>query len=279
MQKTDRASLRRHFVCAVTEAYGVREAESIFFLVASRLFNLNRIDFILEPTALIEYDAERLETIISGLGANRPIQHLLGVAEFCGMDFEVSGDVLIPRPETEELVMWVVESLGGRKTILDIGTGSGAIAVALAVKTDCDVAAVDISSEALSIATANATRNGAKVDFARVDILSEMPCGRYDIIVSNPPYVPASDKDTMSRNVLDYEPALALFVSDDDPLVFYRTIAQVGRKILNDNGLLFFEIYEHYAAATVAMLSEQGYKEIEVRRDIHSKERMIRCRL
>lgn len=279
MQKTDRASLRRNFVSAIGETYGQREAEAIFFLVASRLLDLNRIDFILEPNAQIEYDAERLENIISGLCANRPVQHLLGVAEFCGMDFEVSGDVLIPRPETEELVVWVVETLGGRKTILDIGTGSGAIAVALAVKTECNVSAVDISSEALAIATANAARNGAKVDFARVDILCEIPQGKYDIIVSNPPYVPESDKNTMSRNVLDYEPELALFVSDDDPLVFYRTIAQVGRKILNDNGLLFFEIYEHYAAATVAMLAEQGYKEIEVRRDIHSKERMIRCRL
>lgn len=279
MQKTDRASLRRNFVSAIGETYGQREAEAIFFLVASRLFDLNRIDFILEPNAQIEYDAERLENIISGLCANRPVQHLLGVAEFCGMDFEVSGDVLIPRPETEELVVWVVETLGGRKTILDIGTGSGAIAVALDVKTECNVSAVDISSEALAIATANAARNGAKVDFARVDILCEIPQGKYDIIVSNPPYVPESDKNTMSRNVLDYEPELALFVSDDDPLVFYRTIAQVGRKILNDNGLLFFEIYEHYAAATVAMLAEQGYKEIEVRRDIHSKERMIRCRL
>lgn len=218
-----------------------------------------------------------LQTIISELSAGRPVQYVLGTAEFCGLDFYVQEGVLIPRPETEELVAKVIADSAAGARILDVGTGSGAIAVSVARGVDgADVVAVDISEVALAIAERNATKNGVKVEFCRADALADMThLGKFDAIVSNPPYIPHSDIAAMHKNVVDFEPHTALFVADDDALCFYRSIAQNGVTMLREGGRLYFEIYEHFGAQIARMLEQLGYKDIVVAKDIFGKERMV----
>ena len=185
--------------------------------------------------------------------------------------------MLIPRPETEELVEWVASGAKRGARILDVGTGSGAIAVALAKKVEgAEVVAVDISDEALQVAAENVARHSANVTLVKADALGDMSqLAEFDIVVSNPPYIPQSDISAMHRNVVDYEPHTALFVADSDPLCFYRSIAQNGVKMLREGGSLYFEIYEHYGAQVVKMLERLGYRECEVVKDVFGKERMV----
>ena len=230
---------------------------------------------------VVHYDDEcqigDLQTIIEQLSNYRPVQYVLGEAEFYGLTFKVQEGVLIPRPETEELVAKVVAETQSGMRILDVGTGSGAIAVAVAHSVEgAEVEAVDISDVALEIAAGNAARNGADVKFYKADALGDMSeLGQFDIIVSNPPYIPQSDITTMNRNVVDYEPHTALFVADDDALCFYRSIAQNGLKMLRAGGELYFEIYEQFGAQVADMLAGMGYHDIEVVKDIFGKERMV----
>ena len=230
---------------------------------------------------VVHYDDEcqidDLQTVIEQLSNNRPVQYVLGEAEFYGLTFKVQEGVLIPRPETEELVAKVVAEAQSGMRILDVGTGSGAIAVAVAhsVK-DAEVVAVDISDVALEIAADNAARNGVNVKFVKADALGDMSgLGEFDIIVSNPPYIPQSDIATMNRNVVDYEPHTALFVADDDALCFYRSIAENGQKMLRAGGGLYFEIYEQFGSQIAAMLGNMSYRNIEVVKDVFGKERMV----
>lgn len=260
---------------AVTPLYGEREAGSV-----ARLVVCDRLGYNLSQL-VAHYDEEGdivdLERIVEELRRGCPVQYVLGRAEFCELEFEVEEGVLIPRPETEELVYRIVETAKRGAKILDIGTGSGAIAITLAkfVK-DAEVVAVDISNDALAIAERNAKRLGVKVDFIEADALGDLSAlGEFDIIVSNPPYIPQSDIVDMLRNVVDFEPHTALFVPDDDILKFYRATAENATKMLREGGSLWFEIYEKAGEEVCSMLREKGFARTELFEDANAKPRMV----
>ena len=211
-----------------------------------------------------------------------PIQYILGETEFYGLPFKVTPATLIPRPETEELVDWIIANCNKNpKTLLDIGTGSGCIAIALAKNLPAvKVSAMDISEEALKVASENAIYNKVTVNFSKKDILgtSTLP-QKYDVIISNPPYVRNSEKEMMQKNVLDFEPASALFVEDDNPLLFYSKIAKLAKNYLNPNGFLFFEINEYLSKEVIQLLERESFSEIELKQDFFGKDRMIKCTL
>jgi release factor glutamine methyltransferase len=224
-----------------------------------------------------ECEIADLTSVVEELRSGRPVQYVLGKAEFCEIEFEVAEGVLIPRPETEELVYRIAETTKRGARILDIGTGSGAIAIAIAkfVK-EAEVVAVDISSEALKIAKYNAERLGVKVEFVEADALGDLSAlGTFDIIVSNPPYIPQSDIIDMRKNVVDFEPHTALFVPDDDILKFYVATAENAQKMLREGGSLWFEIYEKAGDAVCSMLRDKGFSQTELIEDANLKPRMV----
>ena len=231
----------------------------------------------------MNFSSEKLSEvndILARLKLYEPLQYIIGETWFCGYRFKVTPAVLIPRPETAELIDWIVtDNKRDGAHVLDVGTGSGCIPVSLALMMDSPVvSAWDISEEALSVASENARLNNADVAFSRVDVLgTDIPDIKVDILVSNPPYITESEKKDMERNVLEWEPDLALFVPDDDPLRFYRRIAEIGLDILNDGGLIYFEINRAYGSETVEMLASMGYKNIELRKDLSSNDRMIKA--
>lgn len=231
-----------------------------------------------------EISGKRLDVLnemIARLKKNEPIQYVIGAEVFCGWTFEVNENVLIPRPETQELVRWIEADWKSDAPcrILDVGTGSGCIAISLSKLLEgAEVEAWDISEGALRVARRNADRNEAQVFFRRVDVLKACTedC-RYDVIVSNPPYITESEKQDMDANVLDWEPHTALFVPDADPLLFYRRIAELGVSMLKEGGVLYFEINRAYGEETVRMLEGLGYKQIELRKDNWGNDRMIKA--
>ena len=225
-----------------------------------------------------------LDKMLLRLLKNEPIQYVLGKETFCGLDFEVNRNVLIPRPETRELVEWIVADRKADAScrILDIGTGSGCIAVSLAKRLpQAEVEAWDISEGALEVARRNAERNGVKVLWGLQDVLAALPGSvLYDVIVSNPPYITEKEKQDMDANVLDWEPSTALFVPDADPLLFYRKIAGLGLSMLKSGGTLYFEINRAYGSETVRMLEDLGYRQVELSKDEWGNDRMIKaCKL
>ena len=265
------------------DMYSDNEIRNIGYLVAEHLLNYSKIDFHLKDQEPISAEMqEKFMEVLGRLKNHEPVQYMTGNAEFYGLSFRVDPRVLIPRPETEELVEWIIrENRDQQVTILDVGTGSGCIAVALAVKLpDSKISACDISEEALTLAGINANENRAVINFFRMDLLNNFVSlpGKYGIMVSNPPYVRNREKTLIRRNVLDYEPERALFVADDDPLLFYRNIALLGRKYLHDGGKLYLEINENFPAEVVRLLENSGYYGIEVRQDMHGKARMVRGR-
>ncbi|HEX8562599.1 MAG TPA: peptide chain release factor N(5)-glutamine methyltransferase [Flavobacterium sp.] len=271
---------RKHFIEQLSTTVDSIEAENIFYLVLESLRNLRRVDLALQTN--LEFDEHEIEhwnSVLDQLKQEVPVQYIVGEAHFCGLRFEVNNSVLIPRPETEELVEWIVQSVkfGGKEQILDIGTGSGCIAISLAHRLpDAVVSAIDVSGMALDVAVRNARKNSVHVDFLILDILRcEKLAGKYDIIVSNPPYVRNLEKAEISKNVLEYEPHLALFVEDDDALIFYLKIADLAMQSLSDDGVLFFEINQYLGAATCQMLRNKGFSNVELRKDIYGNDRMI----
>ncbi len=266
----------------LTRLYDAREAKAIARLILEERFGLTMADVLCGKTG----DDTVLRHIQQRLLQGEPVQYVLGVAEFGGRQFRVAPGVLIPRPETLELCQWVQEE--GREergewrgiTILDIGTGSGCIACTLAAELpEAQVTAWDISEVALAIAQENAQRLGVQMKFEKQDVLHPSPSTlhQWNIIVSNPPYVCEKERATMERHVLDYEPSLALFVPDDDPLLFYRAIADYARRSLTAGGSLFFEINPLYAGQLKSLLSAMSYHHIEVRDDQYGKPRMIKA--
>ena len=227
---------------------------------------------------------KQIDKIVERIDQNEPIQYVLGRSLFCGISFSVTPDVLIPRPETEELVELITaRHAGSAPRILDMGTGSGCIAVSLAKKLpESRVEAWDISEKALQVARKNAQENQANVTFKQVDITRELPpeaVQPYDIIVSNPPYVCLREKAEMERNVLDYEPHLALFVPDEDPLLFYRAILRAGKRLLAEGGFIYFEINRMFGHQTVSLLRQNGYEKTEIIQDLSGNDRMVAARL
>ena len=274
----------------LTQVYDDYEAKAIARMVYEVRFGLMPSDlFIGKDTQLSTDDQKLLAEITQRLLTGEPIQYVLGEAEFGGRTFHVEPGVLIPRPETYELCQWIMEERRGKReegrntSILDIGTGSGCIACTLAAElADAEVTAWDISDDALRIATENAKRTNVHVSFEKVDVLNtsllnrERPATGLDIIVSNPPYICNKERATMERNVLEHEPELALFVPDDDPLLFYRTIARFAAKALNPSGALYFEINPLYVSEMQQMLSKEGFSHTEIRNDQFGKQRFTK---
>jgi release factor glutamine methyltransferase len=259
------------------ELYDTNEARQIAEMLTLSKGNISRNDLIVEPNR--ELVVSNIESVVAELRGWRPVQYIIGYADFRDMNLEVKEGVLIPRPETEELVEWIVAETRDNASILDIGTGSGAIAIALnrEIK-NSRVWAMDISHEALNIARGNGKRYAPDVTFVEGDALCDFSTlfdNKFDVVVSNPPYIPQADIVSMRKNVVDYEPATALFVPDNDPLLFYRSIAQTSKKMLNKGGILYFEIYELLAQEMVAMLADEGYSDITLREDFRGKPRMI----
>lgn len=224
-----------------------------------------------------------LHEMLSRLQKNEPIQYIIGTESFCGLTFEVSPDVLIPRPETQELVRWIEAEWKSVRPcrILDVGTGSGCISISLAKFIEgAKVESWDISERALQVARRNCLRNGVEVLLRQQDVLNAVPGGElYQVIVSNPPYICEKEKVDMDANVLDWEPETALFVPDADPLLFYRKIAELGVSMLCEGGALYFEINRAYGEETLRMLEGLGYKQLELRKDDFGNDRMIKaCR-
>ena len=222
-----------------------------------------------------------LNEMIRRLQKNEPIQYVLGVESFCGLSFEVNPNVLIPRPETAELVEWIVDEwrLKPSCRILDVGTGSGCIPVSLAKLLETDqVESWDISEGALLVARRNCERNGVNVLLRQQDVLTASPEGvLYDVIVSNPPYIADGEKVSMDANVLEWEPSVALFVPDADPLLFYRKIGELALDMLAEGGALYFEINQAYGMETVGMLKALGYGQVELRKDGWGNDRMVKA--
>jgi release factor glutamine methyltransferase len=273
---------RNQFIQELTSMYGEGEAESFFYLILEEKQQLKRIDLALHPDLEIsEEETVVWNSILEQLKLEIPIQYLLGKTSFYGLDFEVNGNVLIPRPETEELVDWIVSNVlkNGRSKsmkILDIGTGSGCIAVSLAKNLpNAQVFAIDVSEKALATAKKNAERNEVEVTFISQNILETMDLGQeFDIIVSNPPYVRNLEKEEIKKNVLDNEPHLALFVEDNDALIFYRKIAELAQKNLSNSGQLYFEINQYLGKEMISLLEELNFKNVELRKDIYGNDRM-----
>jgi len=257
-----------------------REIVSIYYIVIENLFDFNRSDSILNYNYRISNkERDHITEIIYDLKRNRPIQYILGKTKFCELDFQVSESVLIPRPETEELVKWIVESAEGNNKFLDIGTGSGCIIISLSKYLTGNFFGIDISLNALEVARENNRINNTNVYFQYLDIINDdfEKNIYFDIIVSNPPYVLESEKKFLGNNVLDFEPHMAIFVHDHDPLFFYAVIANKATNILNKGGLLYFEINERYGNAVCSMLHDLGFVNIQLKKDINDKERMIKA--
>ncbi|AYD46925.1 peptide chain release factor N(5)-glutamine methyltransferase [Arachidicoccus soli] len=267
----------------LTTLYSVREAANIANLVLEKITKFSRIDRLInKDKELTSIQISLLERYTDQLLQNRPVQYVLGEAHFSGLTFFVNEKVLIPRPETEELVLWITENIGQNPySVLDIGTGSGCIAVSLKNRMpNCKISALDISYEALNIAQQNAQDNDVEVDFLEADILNESTWnsfGEYNCIVSNPPYITKSEQELMNANVLNYEPHTALFVPNNEPLLFYERIALFAQQHLLKDGYLFFEINENLGLKTVRLLQEKGFKNIELKKDLQGKDRMVKC--
>ncbi|MFA4868789.1 MAG: peptide chain release factor N(5)-glutamine methyltransferase [Pedobacter sp.] len=277
--------LARKFKEGLHDIYGHDEAESIFLIAIQSVLQYKRADYLLKKAEVLSAEhLSKLQNILSELKTGKPLQYILGETVFYGFPFKVNGSVLIPRPETEELVEWIIESAeladvtGTGLRILDIGTGSGCIAVSLQKSLpNSKVSALDISKEAIEIASTNASLNEVDINFLQADIRTFTTEKKFDLIVSNPPYITQHEKEEMHNNVLEHEPHLALFVADEKPLEFYEAIADFAWLGLSDMGLLFFEINEHLGQETIDMLSSKSFINIELKKDMQGKDRMIKC--
>ena len=281
--------------------YDEREATSIASMVMENVTGLTRIDRLTKKDEpLVVQQLHHLTEVVQRLGQHEPIQYVLGECFFHGLKLYVNNHVLIPRPETEELVEWIINDVktSGKNVfqrkegeadettqlkVLDVGTGSGCIALALKkAMPKAEVWGCDVSDEALNVARRNGAQLDIRVDFQGINFLDESQqrsLPTVDIIVSNPPYVPEKDKATMRPNVLAHEPHTALFVPDDDALIFYKTLALFGHKRLYENGCIYIEISENAAKETVRIFKEAGYNNVEIKKDMQGKDRMIKAHL
>jgi release factor glutamine methyltransferase len=287
---------KTHFFNTLKNIQEEQEIESFFFILTEYLHNLKRVDVALNPNfELLDADVKKWDSILVQLQQEKPIQYITGKTWFYGLQFEVNENTLIPRPETEELIKWILDSQkvkdkSQKVEVLDIGTGSGCIPIAIKANLPkANISAIDVSQQALEVAKRNADLNKVTINFIKVNILEVEDLSQltssiihhpssYNIIVSNPPYVRNLEKIEIKKNVLDYEPHLALFVADKEPLLFYRKIAQLALKSLVPNGLLFFEINQYLGKETIELLENLGFKNIELKKDMYGNDRMIRCK-
>ena len=276
--------LKRVFTSELNHLYPQTEIDSFFYILSEKILSLKRFDIALKLNEEIAIP-QKFHDALNKLTQQKPIQYILGKTEFYGLNFKVNSNVLIPRPETEELVDWIIQDCTNttqNKKIIDIGTGSGCIAISLAKNVkNSDVTALDVSEKALEIAKYNAQNNDVKVSFILDDILSlkSQNFEKFDVIVSNPPYVRNLEKEEINDNVLKNEPHLALFVEDNDALIFYNAIADFALKNLTKNGQLYLEINQYLGKETVALLENKGFLKIELKQDIFKNDRMIKASL
>lgn len=261
--------------------YGKDEVASFFYLLIEHYFDLERFVLAIQPELVIEKEQETIIfKALSELKLERPIQHIIGSSYFMDLDFKVNSHVLIPRPETEELVRWIIEDNEKAEkplTILDMGTGSGCIPISLDKNLpNVRVHGLDISSDALEVAQENNKTHGTEVVFFQADILNLGHKGTYDIIVSNPPYVRELEKAEMQNNVIDHEPSIALFVPDEDPLKFYRAIINFASRNLNDKGSLYLEINQYLSNEMIALLEKYEFHTIILKQDMFGNDRMLK---
>ena len=253
-----------------------REIISWAYLSIEHLFGYTRSDCIIMHDKQLSLElAEKIKNIVSDLRADKPLQYILGETEFFGLKLKVNKHTLIARPETEELVDWILNE--EFSSVLDIGTGCGCISIVLAKKTNAEISAIDVSKNALKIAKKNAKMNGVEIKFIHMDILAVSVLPKVDLIVSNPPYVLNSDKNKMNNKVVNFEPNNAIFVADNEPLLFYKKIGNLAAESLNYGGKLFFEINERYGAEILKILSKIGFVDIELKKDINDKDRMVKA--
>ncbi|WP_286761236.1 peptide chain release factor N(5)-glutamine methyltransferase [Salegentibacter sp. UBA1130] len=271
------------FTKSLENEYPVAEVHSFFFMLTEAFFKINRLNLALNPELEIDKSQiEKLESALARLKNHEPIQHIIGETEFFGLTFKVDKNVLVPRPETEELVEWILEEFFEEESgrILDIGTGSGCIAISLAKNLpEAQISAIDISEVALEMAKTNAEINNVDINFIQEDILkTEALKGNWDVIVSNPPYVRELEKKEMHRNVLEYDPPTALYVKDENPLIFYEKITKLAKSSLNPSGKLYFEINQYLAEETEKMMQKYGFS-TELRKDLFGNFRMLKGEL
>jgi len=273
---------KRHFFLELSNLYPETEIQSFFNILIQHKLNLSRVELALQPLlALNNSNLDFFQKALIDLKKEIPIQYIIGETEFYGLNFNVNSNVLIPRPETEELVDWVIKDHQNSPSIkiLDIGTGSGCIAISLAKNLpNTEVFALDVSAEAIKTAKSNAAINNVTVNFIEANILTltKLP-HKFDIIVSNPPYVRELEKEQMQTNVLANEPHLALFVKNNNPLLFYNKIADLAKSYLNEDGHLYFEINQYLGTETVVLLKLKGFKNIQLKKDIFEVDRMTRA--
>jgi release factor glutamine methyltransferase len=274
--------IQEKYLNDLNDIYPREEINSFFYMLCQSYLNKNRLDIALEPAfELTAHSEAAFLKALKALKKEYPIQYIIGKTEFMELPFEVNDQVLIPRPETEELISWIIASHleDEPPSVLDIGTGSGCIAIVLAKQlSKSKIDAIDVSEQALEVAKRNAARNNIDINFIKTDILDGKELTNiYDIIVSNPPYVRESEKQQMHTNVLKYEPDLALFVSDNDPLLYYRHIAKLALNGLRPKGSLYFEINQYLGKDLQDLLETLGFEKIELKKDIYGADRMIRA--
>ena len=256
--------------------YSKEETTSIAYIVIQEILGFNKIHVILNSDNIISLNHEnKINLIINNLKLDKPIQYILGKANFFNLSFFVNKYVLIPRPETEELINWILENKFNK--VLEIGTGSGCISISLAKNSSANISAIDISSNAIKIARKNADNYKLDINFLCEDVFTFKTDEKYDLIVSNPPYVLESEMKKMHNNVLNFEPHNALFVKDTDPLLFYNFISVFASQHLNSNGFLFFEINEMFENEIILILKRNNFVNIELKKDLNGKDRMIKA--
>ena len=261
--------------------YGKDEVSSFFYMLIEHYFNLERFVLAIQPELVIDKEQETvIFNALAELKLEHPIQHIIGSSHFMDMDFKVNPHVLIPRPETEELVRWVIEDNEKAElplAILDMGTGSGCIPISLTkYLPNANIFGLDISLDALEVAQENNKIHGTKVEFFQADILNLNHKNNYDIIVSNPPYVRELEKAEMQKNVIDHEPSIALFVPDEDPLKFYRAIVNFASRHLNDKGSLYLEINQYLGNEMIELLQKYEFHTIKLKQDMYGNDRMLK---
>lgn len=276
-------NVESRFVSALSDLYDADEAKQLARICLQKVLDCN-LGYLLchSPLSLSETQSAQVDSFLSRLKSGEPVQYVEGEAVFMGRMFNVEPGVLIPRPETVELVQWIVEDCREKQpsSLLDVGTGSGCIAVSLAAELPhVRVAAVDVSSVALRVAKSNAERMNVQISVDSLDVLhtSFEAYAPLDVVVSNPPYICEMEKEQMHKNVLEYEPHLALFVPDNDPLLFYRRIAELSLSALKPKGMLYFEINERFGTEIKEMLEKMGFADVQVRKDFFAKDRMVRA--
>ncbi len=273
------ASMHQYLLSQLTTRYEARESANICAELFAEFKQWNRAEVALSKSQrLSESEILVFHFALKRLLQGEPLQYITGKAWFHGLLFYVNPDVLIPRPETEELVEWIIQEAAPNSKIMDIGTGSGCIAIALQKKLNTSVDALDISASALEMAKKNATVHQADIRFIHQDILAPFEIDvKYDIVVSNPPYIPWAEKDSLRNQVTDFEPHQALFVPDDNALIYYQRILEWAKNHLKPNGKIFFEIHENLSESMRHLLQSYPTNHIEFRKDMQGKERMVRC--